>query len=76
VVTLDTIKVITSHWQRQISILPPLKVYTILTIASPLYGCETRGYKETKASRDGVHETHSRIQFIRPYKKCRYYRRI
>jgi hypothetical protein len=30
---------------------------------------QTKGYKKTKESRDGTHETHSRIQFVRQKKK-------
>jgi len=32
------------------------------------------GYKKTKDSRDEIYETHSRIQFIRPWKKLRYFK--
>jgi hypothetical protein len=32
-------------------------------------GIETKGYKKAKDSRDEIHGTHSRIQFIRPQKK-------
>jgi len=49
-----------------------LKVYNMLAIPSLLYGCEIwtlKGYKKTKACRDEIRETRSRLRFTRPQKK-------
>jgi hypothetical protein len=39
-----------------------------------LVDSETKGYKKTKDSTDEIHETHSRVEFIRSQKKRRYFR--
>jgi hypothetical protein len=51
-----------------------LKVCNILGIPPLLYGCEIWTLKQgdvrrLQDSRDEIHETHSRTQFIRPQKK-------
>jgi len=55
-----------------------MKVYSILTIPSHLYACEIWTMKQTdiglKDRREEIHETQSRMQFIRTYKKWRNFR--
>jgi len=37
-------------------------------------GHETKGYKKTKDCKVEIHDTHSRIQIIRPQRKRRYFK--
>jgi len=44
-------------------------VLEIFKLTHYFYIAKTKGYKRAKGSRDDIHKTHSRIQFIRPQKE-------
>jgi len=50
-----------------------LKSYPIRLIRLRSLDNETNGYKKSTESRDGIHETHSWMQFIGPWTKWRYF---
>jgi len=58
-------------------ITPPLKIFMHFRASSNRTTIwKTKWYTKTKDGRDEIHEMHSRIKFIRPYKKWRHFRRI